>query len=102
MGAAVIQCGAPGCCGTVQDQPDVVPDANCYLLKHMLHAWNDEDCKRILSNIRAASPGAPVFVVEHMVDPVEAWPLRGGSGRMVDLKMYVNTGGGMKRTYKEL
>jgi hypothetical protein len=45
-----------------------MPAADAYLLKLILHDWNDEECVRILSNAaRAARPGARVFVVEHVV-----------------------------------
>jgi hypothetical protein len=46
-----------------------VPPADLYLLKFILHDWDDESCKRILSNIRLAMrPGAKLFIVEMMAD----------------------------------
>lgn len=45
-----------------------VPAADAYILKLILHDWNDEECARILTNIsRAASPGTRVFIIEHLV-----------------------------------
>ncbi|SRR6266496_2218374 len=45
-----------------------VPTADAYLLKHILHDWNDAECIQILSNMRsAASPEARVFVAEFVV-----------------------------------
>jgi hypothetical protein len=45
-----------------------VPAADAYILKLILHDWNDEECARILANIfRATSPGARVFIIEHII-----------------------------------
>jgi O-methyltransferase domain len=42
-----------------------VPAADIYILKSVLHDWDDEACVKILSNIRAAAnPGGRVFIVE--------------------------------------
>ncbi|MEV6950335.1 methyltransferase [Streptomyces sp. NPDC051183] len=39
-----------------------------YVLKHILHDWNDEDCLRILGSIRrAAEPGARLLVVDSVL-----------------------------------
>ena len=48
-----------------------VPAADAFLMKHILHDWNDEECVQILRNIHAASPAhARVFVAEYVVpDP---------------------------------
>jgi hypothetical protein len=40
-----------------------------YLLKHILHDWSDDECVRILTNVRAAmTPEARVVVVEMLID----------------------------------
>jgi hypothetical protein len=45
-----------------------VPSADAYILKHIIHDWNDEECVRILSNIRRAAPAdAKIFVAEYIV-----------------------------------
>ncbi|MCI0344385.1 MAG: acetylserotonin O-methyltransferase, partial [Chloroflexi bacterium] len=45
-----------------------VPAADAYLMKHILHDWNDDECVTILGNCRrAARPGARVFVAEFVV-----------------------------------
>jgi O-methyltransferase domain len=45
-----------------------VPSADAYSLKMILHDWNDDECVEILSNVRrAASNGARLFVIEHVV-----------------------------------
>jgi hypothetical protein len=48
-----------------------VPIADAYMLKLILHDWNDEECVRILSNIGAAAQDrGRVFIIEHVVpDP---------------------------------
>ncbi|HEY6574350.1 MAG TPA: methyltransferase [Mycobacterium sp.] len=51
--------------GIVGDFFQEVPAADVYLLKFVLHDWDDESCVRILSNIRTAmKPGARLFIVE--------------------------------------
>ena len=50
------------------DMFEEVPTADAYSLKMILHDWNDGECVEILSNLRqAASGGAQVFIVEHVV-----------------------------------
>jgi len=45
-----------------------VPRADAYLMKMILHDWNDDECVHILSNIyKASESGARVLVVEHIV-----------------------------------
>ncbi|MEW6604286.1 MAG: methyltransferase [Thermoproteota archaeon] len=45
-----------------------VPRSDAYIMKMILHDWNDEECVRILSNIQKASPlGGRIFIVEHVV-----------------------------------
>jgi hypothetical protein len=48
--------------------PQVVPSAGLYLLKMILHDWDDERCVKILKNCRAAmTPGGRIAVVEMIV-----------------------------------
>ncbi|MGK5549467.1 methyltransferase [Streptomyces sp. URMC 127] len=43
----------------------VTPGGDLYLLKHILHDWNDEECVRILRAIRAAiPPGGKLLAVD--------------------------------------
>jgi hypothetical protein len=45
-----------------------VPSSDAYIMKMILHDWNDEECVKILSNIQEASPaGGRVLIVEHVV-----------------------------------
>ncbi len=43
-----------------------VPRADTYMMKMILHDWNDEECLQILGNIHR-SPGGRIFIVEHVV-----------------------------------
>jgi hypothetical protein len=72
--------------------------ADAYLLKHIIHDWGDEDCLRILGQIRAVmAPGARVLVVEQVISPGNApFP-----GKLLDLNMLVMTEGGRERTPSE-
>jgi hypothetical protein len=45
-----------------------VPRADAYVLKSVLHDWNDDECVQILSNLRRAVTGTGrVFVVDFVV-----------------------------------
>jgi hypothetical protein len=45
-----------------------VPEAEVYLLKHILHDWNDEECQQILSVVRkAAKPTSRLLICEWIV-----------------------------------
>lgn len=51
--------------GVAGDFLERVPAADIYILKSVLHDWDDEACAKILSNIRAAmNPGGRIFIVE--------------------------------------
>jgi SAM-dependent methyltransferase len=50
---------------------DKVPPADLYLLKFVLHDWDDEACVRILRNCRESlRPGGRVLVMELLIDAV--------------------------------
>jgi hypothetical protein len=73
------------------DMFEAVP-AGCdaYLLKHILHDWDDERCVRILQNCRRAmAPGAQLFVIERLLGA----PNQGLDGKLSDLAMLVGPGG---------
>jgi SAM-dependent methyltransferase len=45
-----------------------VPGADLYLLKAVMHDWDDDSCLRILRNCRAAArPGARMVVIENVI-----------------------------------
>jgi hypothetical protein len=61
-----------------------VPAGDTYLLSIVLHDWNDADCTRLLSNIRAAAaPGARILAFE-LVMPATDEP---HMSKMIDLTM---------------
>ena len=53
------------------DMFKAAPTADAYMMKLILHDWNDEECIQILENQRdAATSGARVFIIEHVIpDP---------------------------------
>jgi hypothetical protein len=62
------------------------PAADLYVVKHILHDWNDEQCCTLLGNIaRSAKPGARVLVIE-MVIPEDGSP---SVAPLMDLNMLV-------------
>ncbi|MGD9764174.1 MAG: methyltransferase [Candidatus Binatia bacterium] len=71
--------------------------ADGYLMKYIIHDWNDELAIRILSNCRSAmTADGRVLVVDHVVRPGNApdWY------KLLDVNMLVATGG-LERTRKE-
>lgn len=48
-----------------------VPEADLYLLKHILHDWDDDACIRILKNCRRSlRPGGRVAVIEFLLGEI--------------------------------
>lgn len=73
------------------------PGADAYLLKFIIHDWDDEKALRILRNCRAAmDPKGSVLLIEHVIAPGNApdW------GKLLDLNMLVIPGG-QERTREE-
>jgi hypothetical protein len=71
---------------------DVPPDADAYLLKTVLHNWDDDRAGVILRRIREAIGDrldARVLVLEDVLEPGNAWNL----GKAIDIDMLVTTGG---------
>jgi hypothetical protein len=67
-----------------------VPGADLYLLKAILHDWDDGSCLRILRNCReAARPGARLVVIENVILD----PARDRFAALLDLNMLVVTTG---------
>jgi hypothetical protein len=67
-----------------------VPAADLYLLKAILHDWDDDACVRILRNCReAARPGARLMVIENVILD----PARDRFAALLDMNMLaVSTG----------
>lgn len=67
-----------------------VPPADLYVLKYILHDWDDDSCIRILKNCRASlQDGGRVIIVDYLVGELGA----PGFAPMMDLNMLVVTGG---------
>jgi len=74
-----------------------VPQADAYIMKMILHDWNDGECVHILRNIKkAAAPGARLFIVEHVVSD----PATPHFAKLFDIHMMC-WGTGQERTVDE-
>lgn len=80
---------------------DHVPSGcDAYLMKHIIHDWDDEKCVRILRLMRdqlQQQPEGRVFLFEMMV-PQDNQP---SPAKLLDIEMLVATVGGKERTEQE-
>ena len=68
-----------------------VPEADLYLLKHILHDWDDEACICILNNCRRAlRPGGRIAVIELLLGEIG----EPGIAPLFDVTMMVMSSGG--------
>ena len=75
--------------------------ADAYLLKSVLHDWDDQHCVRILRRCRdalAAQPGALLFVIERLANERAADTPHDRAIARSDLNMLVSLGGRERRT----
>ena len=73
--------------------------ADVYLLKWILHDWNDEACRGILRRVRATMPaGSRVVVIDQHHEPDRPSPL----SSMTDLLMLVECEGGRERSPEQV
>jgi len=72
--------------------------ADAYLMKHIVHDWDDQACLTILGHIRRAmAPQARLLILEPVIPPGNGpFP-----GKLLDLNMLVMTEGGRERTAEE-
>lgn len=88
---------ADRCTYVAGDMFEAVPEADMYLMKYILHDYNDEECTRILSTIRESAPAdARLFAIEHIVPDPETSHF----AKLFDLHMLVATTG-RERTTEE-
>jgi hypothetical protein len=74
-----------------------VPSGDAYVMKHIIHDWNDEKSTLILRNCRkAAKPGAKLVLVEMVIPPGN----EPSPGKLLDLEMLV-IASGKERTEEE-
>ena len=65
----------------------VSPGADAYMMKHIIHDWDDEHSTKILSNCRnAIKPGGKLLVMDQVVEPRN----QPGLAKIMDLEMLVN------------
>src|SRR5262249_47343681 len=75
----------------------VAPGGDAYLMRHIIHDWNDEQCHTILGHCRKVmGPGSKLLIIECVIAEGNAPSL----GKFLDLNMLVLPGG-MERTEKE-
>jgi hypothetical protein len=73
--------------------------ADLYLLKDVLHDWDDERCVAILRTVRATMPaGSRVVLVETLQEPNVPDPI----ASLADLQMLTQCDGGRQRSVGEL
>lgn len=85
--AALVEAGVGTRCEVLAgDFFQRVPEADLYLLKQVLHDWNDEQARTLLRNIASSMrPGGRVVIVE-MVIPDDGRPT---AAQLMDLNMLV-------------
>ena len=77
----------------------VTAKADVYVMKDILHDWDDERCLQILRTVRAAMPeGSKVVLVETLQEPNVVEPV----ASFVDVLMLTQTDGGRQRSVAEL
>lgn len=75
---------------------EAVPKGDAYIMKYILHDWNDEECVKILANCRAAmNKNGKVLVVDTVIRPGND----PGWGKLLDINMLII--GGRERTKQE-
>jgi O-methyltransferase domain len=76
-----------------------VPDGcDAYIMKHIIHDWNDERCRTILRLMREKLPKQGRVLLCEMVVTDEPGPT---PVKLLDIEMLVMTGGGKERTEEE-
>jgi hypothetical protein len=93
-GAHLSSMGVAGRCETIAGDffTSVPAGADAYLMKHIIHDWDDEQAEAILHNIRTALAGRPagrVVLIEAIVPPGPAPDL----SKLIDLEMMLMPGG---------
>jgi len=83
--------------GSFFDSP--IPVCQAYILKQILHDWNDEDCIKILRNVRKYMPAnSKIFIIDNVITPEDPLPVM--KKVFVDLIMMTMLPG-KERTEKE-
>jgi hypothetical protein len=72
--------------------------ADAYMMKAVLHDWDDDRCRQILRLVRAQLPAGGRVLVCEMVAPDDGSP---SPALMLDIEMLIATQGGKERTKSE-
>jgi hypothetical protein len=76
---------------------EIPAGSDAYLLSHVLHDWDDEQCRRILKNCRRAmTPGAKLLILESVIATGNEFSI----AKLLDLEVFV-MGGGRERSEAE-
>ena len=88
--------GVAGRCTTVAGDffKSVPPEGDCYLLRRILHDWDDSHALQILASVRRAmAPGSWLLVIDHLL-PARADASRDSRVALnMDIHMFVMFGG---------
>ena len=77
---------------------DTPPSADAYFLKNILHAFNDDDCVKLLKKIYSVmTQDGKLIILETLPAPDN----KPAFGKLVDLVMMTGTDGGKERTAEE-
>jgi O-methyltransferase domain len=92
-----------GCEGRIRIEPGSffahVPEScDAYLLKHIIHNWSDDDCRKILTLIREQLAADGRVLICEMVIQSNPGP---SPAKMLDIEMLVMTVGGKERSPEE-
>ncbi len=89
---------ADRCTVSPGDYIESVPRGDVYVLKNIVHGFDDATAARILANChRSMAPGGHILIVEFLIPPGNApFP-----GKLMDLLMLVGSEGGRERTEPE-
>jgi O-methyltransferase domain len=79
----------------------VPPGADAYLLRAILHDWDDESSIAILKSIRKAMAKDSVLLIVECVLPEKAEAGNAVDSYLLDLEMLVNSPGGRERSEAE-
>jgi hypothetical protein len=72
--------------------------ADLYILKNIIHNWGDDDCIRILDNIRKVMPAhGKIIILEMILDEGN----KASFGKLIDIQMMVFMENGKERTRRE-
>jgi hypothetical protein len=77
---------------------EIAVKADLFILKNVLHDWDDENCKVILGNIKnAMSENSKILIIDAVIKDDN----KPAFGKFIDLEMLIGTTRGKERTKEE-